>query len=350
MITLHIFDADVCGRDCAFPVYRVRKELFFVPATRRDYRTLRKIQDRTDARRARITFNKAGAIPGRTLRIPVIQVKMPNIPHECLAQSGPAIYNSLQAMNWKYLSNPIMFEVHGAADKKSQVQMLPGGEKKFQQPDSSLVFPGATFPFFVLEVANTQSHQELRDKAHYWVQGSREHMKFLCLLQVIHPKGQPGHRITATIIKPYRDPRPTPENPHNCRIEPEYVFDQKEVYPERPTGKSFRIFLKDTLPKNAKADPTIANEFIDISLDVFHLQSLQALPYLKATSGTGSNTGSQSSSLNTNQERVTTPPSSLHDWEEWEPESPEPDDSEGENPTFTITRRAGLGTGVKRLL
>ncbi|KAL9099656.1 MAG: hypothetical protein Q9163_004869 [Psora crenata] len=292
-------DLDTEARRRAFFVYQVRKGVFYIPATRSEYRILRKVQANSDARRARATFFKALSIPGHSVQMPAIRLQMLGAPHEILTQSECAL-------------------------------RLPLHKKIDYYPDSSIRFPRleaqVKYPFLVVEVAVTQAEDLLNAKIHRYIQGSKSHLKFLCIVRLRYTEGDETTSVTLTVTKSYKYPVPTAEQPDAFQMRGQTILDKVEVFPRMPT-QSFDIALSDTLPAAVTPDPAHSSQKAIIPLSLFYYRAQMAVAHFGASSSEASST------FDSDQQRIPTPPSSRSNLEDYYPES-EPDDSEDQDPSY----------------
>ncbi len=103
----------------AYPVYQVGKGQFLVPATKSDYRVLRKLQDRTRARVATLRFIESSRVPGRSRRISCISLRMPDILNDSLKNVDTEILRILKSQGWTYNGEPLTIGQTGSQGKLS---------------------------------------------------------------------------------------------------------------------------------------------------------------------------------------------------------------------------------------
>ncbi|KAL8761744.1 MAG: hypothetical protein Q9184_002165 [Pyrenodesmia sp. 2 TL-2023] len=305
------------------PVVPIREGKFLIPATESDYKTLRKVIHKTDARRAIIFFNKNTPVPGYSGKTPAIQFRMPGTPHEILSDSGSSIANLIRRQQWFHNEAPIQPRSHGAASCKLK---LPRRQKVTCQPDASIGVPGSKLPFLILEAAVQQTDESLERKTHHWVQGCHGHIKIICLLR-LRSAGPETNIVLLDVIRPQKVSKPTQERPNHYEIEAKYLFKHLVIFPDTPDGLSFNITLGDMVPGGFKQSATWLSEpDISIPLSVFAAQAVQAVEVQESVSGSVSSDSDQGS--------VPSPPGAEEEVEHEEAE-PEEDDSEGEDPSWT---------------
>ncbi|KAL8691310.1 MAG: hypothetical protein Q9218_003439 [Villophora microphyllina] len=340
-------DSRTQARGRAFRVYQACDDVFYVPATRAHYQVLRKVQHKSEARRARTTFFKAISLPGNLGRVPSIRIQMPNAPHEILSESGSAIAVLLNNQDWRKDGKRLYYRGTGSASKSPRAHTdvavltagtackwkLPGRRIKYYQPDSSLRFPirkaankKLPFPFLIVEVAVSQTDKKLATKIHRWIQGSRGHLKYLCVLRLWPSEGTTPTKVTATIIQPCIVLAPTPPNPAEWLMDSRHIVPEVEVYPRIPT-ESFTISSSDTWPKYLIPDPAFSSQQVTIPFEIFHIRGEAAAAEFDATASNAS------SSFHSNQRDVPTPPESEPNLDV-DSSGDEPDDSEGEDPLY----------------
>ncbi|KAI4251201.1 MAG: hypothetical protein LQ352_005004 [Teloschistes flavicans] len=341
-------DTDILDdRGRAFPVYKGRKGVFYVPATRAQYRILRKVQFRSSARCVKTAFFKAVTLPGYPNRVPAIRIRLPNLPHELLAESGSDIAALLNKADWQKDGKKLIFLGTGSACDSTRVpadiSMLMAGtacklklserRTKCYQPDSSLRFckrdaanKKLSFPFLIIEAAVSQTQTKLARKIHHWIQGSRGHLAYLCVLQLRESEGTTPTTVTATVIQPYTVQAPTSTNPAEWLMDSRTIVPEVEVYPRIPP-ESFTISLGDTSPKDLNLDPGFADQYITVPFHIFHTKAEMAVAEFDAT---GSNA---TGPFDSNQQPVPTAPTS-ESGIDVESSEDEPDDSEGDDPSY----------------
>ncbi|KAL8941638.1 MAG: hypothetical protein Q9211_001733 [Gyalolechia sp. 1 TL-2023] len=205
---------------------------------------------------------------------------------------------------------------------------LPNHRRLKQEPDYSIGFPNTKFPFFILEAAVSQRDQPLDLKAHRWVQGNRGHMRVLCLLKMrATDENETGYKVTCTIIKPYRSPRPTAQHPNGYVVLSHKEIDDQEIWPATPDGLSFTIRLSDVLPKGHPQDTNFVDQSISIPLTLFS-------PYARLAINSVDKDDLYSSS-DSDQQYVSSPETATFETEEVFTEA---EDSESEDPSYVEHR------------
>lgn len=208
------------------------------------------------------------------------------------------------------------------------------------QPDGSLVAGDAKFPFLILEVANSQTKKAVDKKIWYWVQGSKQHVKILCVFDIV--AGPTGHQVFVDIVKPKAIPSPGPGDTTNFRVEAEYIVKREEIFPN-VTKKYFSIYFTEVIPNHWADDPTASVKRAIVRLSAFAHSAKQAAQTADIKAREQAAPGN-SSPFNPEQEALSSPVSSI----QWEPEDetvadslPEEDDStyeedssESEEPSY----------------
>ncbi|KAL8772236.1 MAG: hypothetical protein Q9209_002448 [Squamulea sp. 1 TL-2023] len=236
------------SRALAYPVHKIKRGLFYVPASFSDFQVLRQYKGTTNALWATTQYEQAALIPGRTTYTPC-----------------------------KNATN----------------------EVKNPQPDGSLRVKGANFPFLVLEIASTQSDESIENKIHHWVQGNRDHLRFIIVIKIESKAST--RRVLASVIRPRRQNTPTADNPHAYAMEGHRIIDKKEIYPT--TSKTtFKIARADVLPRDANDDFNTSANPMTFSIYSFGTYAMQAVQDLEEEEGAG-----KGSPRNPNQALVASP-------------------------------------------
>ncbi|KAI4156786.1 MAG: hypothetical protein L6R39_001042 [Caloplaca ligustica] len=131
----------------------------------------------------------------------------------------------------------------------------------------------ARHPFLIVEVGKTQTRPALEKKVWYWLQGSKQHVKIVCVFDLVQTSM--GYKVFADIVKPNAIPDPASGDPHMFRVEGDYVIRKAEVYPNL-TDLSFDIYLSEVLPKDWENDPATAAEYCTFNLGMFFVRAQQA--------------------------------------------------------------------------
>lgn len=199
------------------------------------------------------------------------------------------------------------------------------------QPDSCLTVNGATLPFLVVEVANTETEKSIQKKVHYWLHGSRLHVKLIVILRVRGP--DTNLRVVADVIKQRVTPCPIPGgNPGNFVIGPNYLVKDAEIYPTK-SKETFKVFLEDVLPKYWERGPAMAKKNVAISLGKFHDTAEQAALHIQELARQRAAAGG-SSPYHPDQEAISSPAGSVQgtpdDGNEVDTEMADVDDGDGD--------------------
>ncbi|KAL9006057.1 MAG: hypothetical protein Q9188_001184 [Gyalolechia gomerana] len=324
----------VDSRIRAYPVYRIRKDLSIIPATRSDYRVLQKLKDRTRARDIVARFRKAVSLPGHSRPVSCILVKrkIPGQPHEILRGCSFGIRDILRKKKWTYHGEEIRIVETGAQRCKLKFSDSSKKESMEVEGDGSLTFSKHKFPFLVLEACDSQHNEKFEKKISYWIKGSKGHLKLLC---VLHKEGRPnGYRVLADVIRPAEVG--VQGNYTSMR---QYIHQMVEIYPRQPQ-ESFDIFLDDVLPKQLERDSVSQAEYATVSLNIFH----EAARDVADTAEARATTSGDSSPADPNQRDAPSTPSSSGDeagvgaqaatinYDDDSDYEPETDHSEGEEP------------------
>ena len=84
-------------RSLAYPVFRLDKEICFVPASRTQYRALQRLSWQTRARNTTVVFRRSVSLPGYSDPVSSIKVIMPTTAREALKDWAQNIRQSLSA-------------------------------------------------------------------------------------------------------------------------------------------------------------------------------------------------------------------------------------------------------------
>lgn len=217
--------------------------------------------------------------------------------------------------------------------KACKLKLSDKAQKKscIARPDSCLIVNGATFPFLVVEVANTETETSIQKKIHRWLQGSRLHVKLIVILRVREPNT--NLRVIADVIKQRVTPSPVPGgNPENFVIGPNYLVKEAEIYPTK-SEETFEVYLEDVLPKYWERGPATANEKAVIRLGRFCSAAKQAALHIQKQAQHRAAAGG-SSLYHPNQEAISSPAGSVHgtsdDGNEADTEMADVDDGDGD--------------------
>ncbi|KAL8913397.1 MAG: hypothetical protein Q9171_001776 [Xanthocarpia ochracea] len=320
----------------AYPVYQVGRGQFLVPATKSDYRVLRRLQDRTSARTATLRFIESSRVPGGSRRISCISIKMPDVLHDSLKSVDSEISRILNKQGWTYKGEVLRIAQTGSQDCKLKFSRRATRQRRIQQPDSSLLTVGAKFPFLVVEVANSQTQKSVDKKVHWWVQGSKQHLKVIIVLRV--KKKPDSLYIYMDVIKPSVVSTFIPGHPNGFRVEKEYVLQNEEIYPGT-SQTNFAIHYAEVLPRESAQTSQSDQPSATIDLKKFYKIAKQAVTNLTAQKGDDDS----SSGYDTDQESTPSTPTdskkSLPKDEEQSIETKEessceyePDDSDNDEP------------------
>ncbi|KAL8900833.1 MAG: hypothetical protein Q9192_000870 [Flavoplaca navasiana] len=263
-------------RALAYPVHEVDKGHCLVPATKSDYNVVRKLKRKTSARAATLRFIRSTKVPGYSRRTSCISIGMPGSIHETLKNVDDKIFGVLDAQNWTYKGEPLEIACTGSEDCKLK---FPNRQCIIQQADSSLRHPDAKLPFLVVEVAYSQTMKSVKKTVHYWLQGSKQHLKYVIVLRVDNTSS--SLRVFADVIKPRAVDANVPGHPLGFRVEEDYVLNNVEVYPRVPS-ENFRIYYGEVLPKDWEIPAENSSVFATINLSLFHGQALRAVVNRKA--------------------------------------------------------------------
>ncbi|KAL8635337.1 MAG: hypothetical protein Q9226_009365 [Calogaya cf. arnoldii] len=190
---------------------------------------------------------------------------MPDPAHEKLKSGvSSVLLSALGAQRWTYKNKSIHFEdFFDESDLASE-------SAKHAQPDGSLRVEGGVFPFLVAEIANSQTEFSLNKKVHHWTHGSRQHLKYILMFRII------GERVLLSIDRLEARATPTAANPHEYTMVADHMLVEEEIYPEH-SDEYFTITLADVLPKQQRADPTIPDKQLVMSLSSFYELARQAV-------------------------------------------------------------------------
>ncbi|KAL8979292.1 MAG: hypothetical protein Q9205_005335 [Flavoplaca limonia] len=282
------------ARSPAFPVHQIQQDLFYVPANYSDFRSLRQYQNRTNAFQALTTFGRSAVIPGSVKSTSCIAVRMPKPAHEALKPCLPTIIYSLTQARWTLNNQPVQYLDNANACKLVSIwykgrpanvlactlTLRENGVDRSvnPSPDGSIWVKDATFPFLVMEIANTQSSASLRAKVHDWAQVSRSHLKLIVSLK-IEGKASTGWKVLASVTRLRKQASPTPNDPDRYVMVQDRLIDEEEIYPAA-TMATFTISRSDMLPKGMEHDTTGPVNPVNISLNQWSAHALTAVIYL----------------------------------------------------------------------
>ncbi|KAL8988635.1 MAG: hypothetical protein Q9177_002320 [Variospora cf. flavescens] len=315
----------------AYPVHKVSNNRFLVPATLADFRILEALQDRTAARHDTVRLCRKGRVPGHSRFVSCISITMPNEVHERLKLVSDVIRKRLEKKDWESQGEPINIEEGGSPTCKLKLSHKAQKRSCIARPDSCLIVNGATFPFLVVEVANTETETSIQKKIHRWLQGSRLHVKLIVILRVREPNT--NLRVIADVIKQRVTPSPIPGgNPENFVIGPNYLVKEAEIYPTK-SKETFEVYLEDVLPKYWERGPATANKKAVIRLGKFCSAAKQAALHIQKQAQHRAAAGG-SSPYHPNQEAISSPAGSVHgtsdDGNEADTEMADVDDGDGD--------------------
>ncbi|KAL8881866.1 MAG: hypothetical protein Q9198_001017 [Flavoplaca austrocitrina] len=199
---------------------------------------------------------------------------MPGSLHETLKNVDDKIVGVLDAQNWTYKGEPLEIACTGSQACKLKFSHLAKRQCIVQEADASLCHVDAKFPFLVVEVADSQPIKSVKKKVHYWLQGSKQHLKYVIVLRV--DRLSTPLRVFADVIKPRAVDANVPEHPLKFRVEEDYVVENVEVYPRVPS-ESFRIYYGEVLPKDWELPSEAGSVFATIDLSLFHRIAARAV-------------------------------------------------------------------------
>lgn len=134
------------------------------------------------------------------------------------------------------------------------------------QPDGSIQRLGARLPFFILEACVSQSKKSIKQKVHYWPEGSHFQVRFIMVLRL--EDGPLGYKVSADVYKTEKELKPVPGDTQNYRIVQKHIIKEVEVYPAQPR-ESFTISLAEVHPQGSLEYPESTGQSVTISLDLF---------------------------------------------------------------------------------
>ncbi|KAL8934312.1 MAG: hypothetical protein Q9211_005296 [Gyalolechia sp. 1 TL-2023] len=201
---------------------------------------------------------------------------MPGIAHENLKHCGTEILSLLRAAQWLYEGNPI--ELSATGSMLCTIRRKGKPDERLE-PDESLHVTGASLPFLVVEIRHNQSRKDLRKKVHKYVQGSRGHLKIICILEL--ERHNDGCQVFASVIKIEREDSPTEEKPTRYFMKPKTILYRVEVYPKRSSA-TFDIFFHEVLPKRLVCDPAMSTANVTISLGIFNAYAIRAVDNIQS--------------------------------------------------------------------
>ncbi|KAL8849176.1 MAG: hypothetical protein Q9221_005853 [Calogaya cf. arnoldii] len=262
----------------AYPVHQIDTNRFYVPATFSDFQALQYYQHRSDASRATINFVRKPRLPDGTVFTPCISVNMVKREHEAMGPCVGEIITELEAARWTLPNNqPIEYIDTGAG--RCWLTLGDGG--KNQEPDGSITVQGASFPFLIVETANTQTESEIDDKVYNWIEGSRSHLRVILTFKLDFDSTPP--RVLASLSKLRRVHQPLPNNPQHYVILKDSQFEGEEIYPAL-SSRTFTIQRQEVLPKGViNNTPAVAP--VTISLRLFATTARKALSLRAAPPG-----------------------------------------------------------------
>ncbi|KAL8916163.1 MAG: hypothetical protein Q9208_008674 [Pyrenodesmia sp. 3 TL-2023] len=185
--------------------------------------------------------------------------------HEALKACSHDIRAALQAKNWTYGGKELDIIETGNTTCKLKFGDKARKRARQLQPDGSILCFGSRLPFFVLEICVTQSKKSIKQKVHYWSEGSRFQVRFIMVLRL--ELGPLGYKVSADVYKREKESRPVLGDSLNYRIVPKHIIKEVEVYPAEPR-ESFTISLAEVLPQGSLQDPELTGQSVTISLDL----------------------------------------------------------------------------------
>ncbi|KAL8707485.1 MAG: hypothetical protein Q9220_007500 [cf. Caloplaca sp. 1 TL-2023] len=187
----------------------------------------------------------------------------PKPEHEQLTSTCKIIKRALNQNTWTdNHGKALSFKKGGGAGELQQ---------KAPAPDQQIWVPSiSSKPFLVMEVANSQSPQNLRDKINLWLRAYND-IRIICVLAILPYAGPPPYRVEASIIKPKRKPVDGGP-PSSFTYVSDYILRDVVVYPER-TPETFRISLPEVVRNHRSLDdyPVQArSREVQVPLDAFY--------------------------------------------------------------------------------
>ncbi|KAL8669494.1 MAG: hypothetical protein Q9168_005916 [Polycauliona sp. 1 TL-2023] len=175
-----------------------------------------------------------------------------------------------------------------------ELKIRAGGEYKVThpEPDQSIYVEGQSYPFLVMETANSQSQKELDFKVKQWTLGGHNHIKIIMTFKVLpHPTS--GHRVLASVMRLHKVAKPTPGDPLNYKMVPKFLVENEEIAPAT-SNASFEITRADILPRDAVDDATMPANPVLIHLFEFdeHAQKAVAAANREAATSHSDHQGS----------------------------------------------------------
>lgn len=223
---------------------------------------------------------------------------MPGSIHQTLKNVDDNIVGVLDAQQWTYGGQPVVILCTGSEGQPSITSHLgyldsieltvwstdcklkfPNRQCRIQQADSSLRHPDARLPFLVVEVAYSQTTESVKKRVHYWLQGTKQRLKYVIVLRVDTTSS--SLRVFADVIKPRAVDAYVPGHPLGFRVEEDYLLKNVEVYPRVPS-ESFRIYYGEVLPKDWEIPAENSSVFATINLSLFHGAAYRAVANRKA--------------------------------------------------------------------
>lgn len=121
-----------------------------------------------------------------------------------------------------------------------QTQIQLHRKKAVYQPGTpfTISYRNTRLPFLVVEAAHSQTSKSVRKKVHYWLQGSKQHLKYIVNLRAlnVHEPSTSVH-MHAGVLKPRAVDANFPGHPLGFRVEKGYVLRNVEMYPREPNQK-----------------------------------------------------------------------------------------------------------------
>ncbi|KAI4272074.1 MAG: hypothetical protein L6R35_006496, partial [Caloplaca aegaea] len=142
------------------------------------------------------------------------------------------------------------------------------------EPDDSISFPGAAFPFIVFEVRDAQPVEDLQKKVRIWFRGSQTMVKIVCVLE-IEPDDNQHYRLLASVCKAVRKRDPKDGKPNRYVLEKTWVINKEDVSTERSSA-SFTISAAEMKSKNAPQKLTPTNS-VTISFASYYYTAVNVI-------------------------------------------------------------------------
>ncbi|KAL9008944.1 MAG: hypothetical protein Q9180_009450 [Flavoplaca navasiana] len=228
---------------------------------------------------------------------------MPDFAHETLKTCISDIGLEIKRAGWKATGELIKIEDCSNTILAFRLTLGDQASREFRdvEPDGSLRIAGASFPFLIGEIGNTQNDESLNRKIHHWTYGSRSHLKFIIIFRIIRKEPR---CVLISVDKLEREGRPTPENPNRFVTKATHVITDEEIYP-KTSAETFDIALADILPEKANDNSAP----VTISLRSFGGAAMRAVQAIQ----TKENNPGNVSPRDTDEVSVPTPAGSDHE-------------------------------------